>query len=148
MAKTPRDNLVPNSDRTPEQLRAMGAKGGVASGAAKRKKRATRELVRAVLALTPKTSRKTQSALVKIGYDVEADGAPTVEALIQMTIASQAMAGDLDSARFLYDYAQIPDLKAQLERERIKAAARDDGGRADALKHAREILGGVDSAID
>lgn len=120
--KKPRDNLVPNSDRTPEQLKQMGAKGGKASGVAKRKKRATRELVRAILTLTPKASRKTQAALVKIGYDIEAEGAPTVEQLIQMSIASRAMAGDLASARFLYDYAQVPDLRATLERERIRAA--------------------------
>lgn len=33
------NNLIPNSERSPEELREMGRKGGIASGAARRKKR-------------------------------------------------------------------------------------------------------------
>jgi hypothetical protein len=32
-------NLIPNTERTPEELREMGRKGGIASGKARRKKR-------------------------------------------------------------------------------------------------------------
>lgn len=114
--------LVPNSDRSAEELKKMGAKGGVASGATRRRKRATRELVRALLNLSPKLSRKQQGAIAKLGYDAEVEGAPTVEMVMQMAVVQQALQGDLASARFLYDYAHVPDIKAQLERERIKAA--------------------------
>ena len=37
-------NLIPNSQRSPEELRAMTRKGGIASGVARRKKRARRTL--------------------------------------------------------------------------------------------------------
>lgn len=33
-------NLIPNSERSPEELREMGRKGGIKSGEARRKKRA------------------------------------------------------------------------------------------------------------
>lgn len=33
------DNLIPNHERTPEELREMGRKGGIASGKARREKR-------------------------------------------------------------------------------------------------------------
>lgn len=32
-------NLIPNSERSPEELREMGRKGGIKSGEARRKKR-------------------------------------------------------------------------------------------------------------
>lgn len=38
-------NLIPNKDRTPEELREITRKGGIASGAARRRKRKLRELV-------------------------------------------------------------------------------------------------------
>lgn len=33
------DNLIPNSQRSPEELRKMGRKGGIKSGESRRKKR-------------------------------------------------------------------------------------------------------------
>lgn len=36
-------NLIPNSERSPEELREMGRKGGIASGEARRRNRRLRE---------------------------------------------------------------------------------------------------------
>lgn len=36
-------NLIPNSERSPEELREMGRKGGIKSGEARRKKAQTRK---------------------------------------------------------------------------------------------------------
>ena len=36
-------NLIPNSERTPEELKEMTRKGGIASGAARRRKKSMRE---------------------------------------------------------------------------------------------------------
>lgn len=118
-----RANLTPNSDRTPEELRAMGAKGGKKSAENKKRRKTARELVKMVLAMDVATTRKTKNALKKLGYDVDVEGAPSVELLMQIAIANQAMAGDLASARFLYDYAQVPDIHMAIERERMKAQA-------------------------
>ena len=37
------DNLIPNSERSPNEVRENGRKGGIASGVARRKKRDLRE---------------------------------------------------------------------------------------------------------
>ena len=120
--KSRAENLKPNSERTADELSKMGAKGGKASGESRRRRRATKELVRYVLSMDVVTTRKAKNALKKLGYDVDREGAPPVELLMQIAIANNAMAGDLASARFLYDYAQVPDIKTQLERERIRAS--------------------------
>jgi hypothetical protein len=39
------ENLIPNADRTPSELRAMTTKGGIASGESRRRKRTLREMV-------------------------------------------------------------------------------------------------------
>lgn len=39
------NNLIPNSERTPEELREITRKGGIASGEARRKKKAMREML-------------------------------------------------------------------------------------------------------
>lgn len=42
-------NLIPNKDRTPEELREMTRKGGIASGKARREKKTMRENLRMLL---------------------------------------------------------------------------------------------------
>lgn len=146
MARTDNSgNLKPNAQRTPEQLKAMGAKGGKASAEARKKRKATKELARAVLAMTPKASRKAQRALAAIGYNAEAEGAPTVELMGLCAMAQRYMAGDMAAARFLYDYAQIGDIKTALERERIKAAENARGPKTDRDDPLMELLRRIDA---
>lgn len=42
-------NLIPNTERSPEELREMGRKGGIASGKARRRKRDLQKLARMLL---------------------------------------------------------------------------------------------------
>lgn len=44
-------NLIPNSQRSPNEVREQGRKGGIASGKARRLKKHGRELMRDILAL-------------------------------------------------------------------------------------------------
>lgn len=124
------NNLIPGDQRTHESNAENGRRGGIASGAAKRRKKATRDLIRLVLDSPvdvtgkSKKARDAREALRKVGYDVDERGLPTVETIMSLQIATQAMAGDLSSAQFLYSYAQIPDMRATLERERIKASGK------------------------
>lgn len=46
------ENLIPNSERTPEELREMTRKGGIASGEARRKKKLMREVLQECLNMT------------------------------------------------------------------------------------------------
>ena len=42
-------NLIPNSERSPEELREMGRKGGIASGEARRRKRELKKLAQLII---------------------------------------------------------------------------------------------------
>jgi len=42
-------NLIPNSERSPEELREMGRKGGIKSGEARRKKRDQEKMVKVLM---------------------------------------------------------------------------------------------------
>lgn len=42
-------NLIPNTERSPEELREMGRKGGIASGKSRRKKRELQKLAKMLL---------------------------------------------------------------------------------------------------
>ena len=42
-------NLIPNTERSPEELREMGRKGGIASGKSRRKKRELQKLAQMLL---------------------------------------------------------------------------------------------------
>lgn len=54
MARGNADNLIPNSKRSPEELREMTRKGGIASGKARRAKRDMRERMKMMLEEKPK----------------------------------------------------------------------------------------------
>lgn len=114
-------NLKNIADRAPEEARAIQSKAGKKSGEVRRKKRDTKALYREILAMPIKTTAKMRKKLEKIGYNAETQGEPCVEEVIGMVIASQAMQGDIASARYLNDYAQNPDIRLQIERDRVKA---------------------------
>ena len=54
-------NLIPNSERSPEELREMGRKGGIASGKARRKKRDTIKMAKLFLEVFDKLEGKERA---------------------------------------------------------------------------------------
>ncbi len=42
-------NLIPNSERSPEELREMGRKGGIKSGESRRRKRELKKLAKMLI---------------------------------------------------------------------------------------------------
>lgn len=123
-------NLVPNEERTPDELRSITQKGGIASGVARRRKRSMREAADYYLAL-PETDRRSVNALLRDEVDPEdVDNQMSVV----MGMAEAAKRGDARAAGVL--------LKMLGEE-----APQEDPG-ADALENARKLLGGIDSAID
>ena len=114
-------NLVPNEERTPDELRSITQKGGIASGVARRRKRSMREAADYYLAL-PETDHRSVNALLRDAVDPE-EG-----------ITARAKKGDPQAANVL-----------------LKMLGEDnppDDTAADTLERARELLGGIDSAID
>lgn len=123
-------NLVPNEERTPDELRSITQKGGIASGVARRRKRSMREAADYYLAL-PETDRRRVNALLRDEVDPEdVDNQMSVV----MGMAEAAKRGDARAAGVL-----LKMLGEEVPQE--------DSG-ADTLENARKLLGGIDSAID
>lgn len=62
-------NLIPNSQRTPEELREITRMGGIASGKARREKRDRHKRIQELFALAVKDP-KLKANLEKMGIDV------------------------------------------------------------------------------
>lgn len=123
-------NLVPMDQRSKDEARSLGQQGGIASGAARRRKRSMREAADYYLSL-PETDRRRVNALLRDEVDPEdVDNQMSVV----MGMAEAAKRGDARAAGVL--------LKMLGEE-----APQEDPG-ADALENARKLLGGIDSAID
>ena len=123
-------NLVPMDQRSEDEARSLGQQGGIASGKARRRKRSMREAADYYLAL-PETDRRRVNALLRDEVDPEdVDNQMSVV----MGMAEAAKRGDARAANVL-----------------LKMLGEDnppDDTAADTLERARELLGGVDSAID
>lgn len=124
------ENLIPFSERTESEQRQIAQKGGIASGAARRRKRSMKEAADYYLSL-PETDRRSVNALLRDAVDPE--DIDNQMAVIK-GITARAKKGDPQAANVL-----------------LKMLGEDnppDDTAADTLEHARELLGGVDSAID
>lgn len=92
-------NLIPNSERTPEELRRITSAGGKASGVARRRKRSLREAADLYLSM-PVANRKKWNAIAKEGVDPE-DIDNQMAMIIGLT--QRAMAGDAKAAKIIVD---------------------------------------------
>lgn len=123
-------NLIPFNERTESEQREIAQKGGIASGAARRRKRSMREAADYYLSL-PETDRRRVNAMLRDSIEPEdIDNQMSVV----MGIATAAKQGDSRAANVL--------LK-MLDEETVQ-----EDPAADALEAARKLLGGIDSAID
>lgn len=123
-------NLIPFNKRTESEQREIAQQGGIASGKARRRKRSMKEAADYYLSL-PETDRRRVNALLRDEVDPEdVDNQMSVV----MGIAEQAKRGN-------------PQAAAVLLKMLGEEAVQEDPG-ADALAKAKELLGGVDSAID
>lgn len=124
------ENLIPIANRSPEEVRAMGKKGGIASGVARRRKRALKEAADLYLSL-PVSDKRTWNRLSRRGIDPDdIDN----QMLVIAGLTDAAACGDAKAAAVLF-----------------KALGEDvPPGEAneDQLREAKKLLGGIDSVID
>ena len=67
------ENLIPNSERSPEELREMGRKGGIASGEARRRKKTLKEELIALLETNDNNNKISLAILQKaLNGDIQA----------------------------------------------------------------------------
>ncbi len=92
-------NIIPNSERTPEERREIARAGGVASGAARRRKRSLKQAADLYLSL-PVTDRRVWNKIARDGVDPE-DIDNQMAVIVGLTEA--AVQGDARCAKVLID---------------------------------------------
>lgn len=92
-------NIIPNSERTPEELRRIAAAGGRASGEARRRRKSLREAAELYLSL-PVTDKRAWNKLVRGGVSPE-DTDNQMAIIAGLTI--KAVQGDAKAAKLLFD---------------------------------------------
>ncbi len=95
-------NLIPNSERSPEEVRENGRKGGIASGKARREKRNMQETLKLLLNLTMNDGEATKPEDIKSLADVKGANL-TVDQAILLAQIKKAIKGDTQSASFIRD---------------------------------------------
>ena len=96
------DDLIPFSERSKDEAKELGQKGGIASGAVRRKKAAMKDYVQFILGMKRKVSEKTLEQLKEMGV---AEDEVTAQTLALMKIMDKAIAGDIKAMEFLRDTA-------------------------------------------
>ena len=99
MKRRPEENLVANSDRTPEERKRIATLGGKASGAARKKRKALRELL-------------------EIALQTEVSGDQTAAEAVTAALIQKAMDGDTKAFEVIRDtVGEKPTERSQVEGE-------------------------------
>ena len=135
------ENLIPNSKRTPSELREITKKGGIASGVSRRKRKAVRQAVLDAL------------------YSDAPSGGTEMEAGIAATIKRWQLTGDPKCFDILMIYAgQSPDekrrdseLKLKREdlelRKSLSSRETDTSGQEAAIRARMSVMEQVQEAM-
>ena len=89
---------------TPEQRRENGRKGGIASGEAKRKKKAMKETLDVLLSMPMKNGRSIDIEAVKNFAAIKGKNINVQEAMI-ISMLQRALKGDVKAAEWVRDTA-------------------------------------------
>ena len=123
-------NLIPNNKRSPNEVRENGRKGGIASGASRRRKRSMKEAADLYLSLPVSDKRRWNKIARKY---VDADDIDNQMAMI-IGLTEAATAGDARAGKLIADLIG-------------EGTPREDAEQ-DQLSRAAELLGGIDSVIE
>ena len=116
MAKYNEDNLIPNNERSPNEVRENGRKGGIASGETRRRKNTMRELAVIVNSLPLSSKNKAQLP----------DGIKEDEMTFQMgfiiKVYQQALKGDTKAMKLWVELSNtLDEERNKLEIKKLKA---------------------------
>lgn len=114
--KRKEDNLIPNNERSPSEVRENGKKGGIASGEARRRKKTMRELAVIVNSLPLSSKNKAQLP----------DGIKEDEMTFQMgfiiKVYQQALKGDTKAMKLWVELSNtLDEERNKLEIKKLKA---------------------------
>ena len=103
------------SKMSPEKRRELGRKGGIASGEAKRRKKAMKETLDVLLNMPMKSGKYADIEAIKNFADIKGKNINVQEAMI-IAMLQRAMKGDVKAAEWIRDTAgQNPSVKVEAD---------------------------------
>ena len=120
------DNLIPLDRRAKDEQREIQSMGGVASGAARRRRKALREALDVYISL-PVQDKRSLNRLLRAGVDE--DDADTQMLVIAATV-QRAIGGDVRAAKLIFDLLGTADSgrPEAVEDDPITRALREEFG--------------------
>ena len=98
------DNLIPQSERTKAEQRKIARAGGIASGKARREKKAMKETLEVLLSMQMKNGRATDIESVKSFAALRGKNI-TVQEAMTIAMLQKAMKGNVRAAEWVRDTA-------------------------------------------
>ena len=117
-------NIIPNFERTPEERREIARAGGIASGAARRRKRSLKQAADLYLSL-PVTDRRVWNKIARDGVDPE-DIDNQMAMIVGLTEA--AVQGDARCAKVLVDLLGDSAVEESTPDDGFMDALREEAG--------------------
>ena len=137
-------NLVPFDERSKKEARELGQKGGIASGAARRRKKSLKQKMQLLLSLPAADNDQTELA----NMGVEPDDMDNEMVLVKALFLAAAE-GDTRAFDRIQDVLGRSVAREELALKKQEAKRRAASGEdTQAMKKAVELLGGIESAID
>ena len=99
-----KENLIPQNKRSKEEQKAIAKKGGIASGKARREKKAMRETLEALLSMPLRNDKAVDIEKIKSLTALNGKNI-TVQEAIMLAQVQRAIKGDTKAATFLRDSA-------------------------------------------
>lgn len=126
------DNLIPQSKRTKAEQREIARAGGIASGKARREKKALRETLEELLAMPIKTGKKYDLEKIKCIANMKGKNI-TMQETIMLAMLNKAAKGDVRAAEYIRDtIGQKPGLDIAFDDF-------EDDGFMDALREGAKV---------
>lgn len=98
------DNLIPQSERTKEEQRRIARSGGIASGKARREKKAMRETLEALLSMPMKGGKAADIEAIKNFAELKGKNITVQDAMV-IAMLQKAMKGNVTAAEWIRDTA-------------------------------------------
>ena len=96
------DNLIPQSERTKAEQREIAKKGGIASGKARREKKAMKDTLTALLSMPLKSGKAADVESIKNLAALKGKNI-TVQEAIMLAQIQKALKGDTKAAEYIRD---------------------------------------------
>lgn len=135
------ENLIPFSQRSKEEAREKGRKGGINSGKTRRKNAQIKKCLNTLLAMSP--SDNIKKMLKKNGFDLEDDTNNTEVLAYMMYI--YALKGNSKMFEMIFKYAgQDPeeirkDMELKLKEKALKGVEEQNGKLADLINGLKDV---------